>query len=78
MPMSVKETHLYVALSVCLSDVVVKSLWVGVLFFCSEFHVGVDRVEVFTCAVDVCVVGVVNYQDVVNVVKKHKIARYFR
>ena len=31
LPMCVQETHLCVALSVCLSDVVVGCLWVGVL-----------------------------------------------
>ena len=31
LPMYVKETHLCVALSVCLSDVVVGCLWVDVL-----------------------------------------------
>ena len=39
------------------------------LCFCSEFYVGVDHVEVITYAIDVCVVGVVNYQNVVNVAK---------
>jgi len=31
LPVYVKETHLCVVLSVCLSDVVVGCLWVGVL-----------------------------------------------
>jgi len=39
------------------------------LCFCSEFHVGVDRVEVFVYAINVRVVGVVNYQDIINVAK---------
>jgi len=39
------------------------------LRFCSEFHVGVDRFEVFKYAVDDCVFCVINYQNDVNVVK---------
>jgi len=39
------------------------------LRYCSEFHVDVDRYEVFTYAVDVCVVAVVNYQDDGNLAK---------
>jgi len=56
----------------------VKVIYPVGLRYCSEFHVGVDRVEIFTYAVDVCGVGVLNYQDVVNVAKKHKTAGYFR
>ena len=52
-------------------DCNVKGIYLVVvgLCFCSELHVGVDRVEVFTYAIDVCVVGVVNYQNAVNVAK---------
>ena len=39
------------------------------LRFCSEFHVRVDRIEVFTYAADVRVFGIINYQDDVNVAK---------
>jgi len=35
------------------------------LNFCSEFHVGVDCIEVHVYAINVCVVGVAYYQDVV-------------
>ena len=37
--------------------------------FCSEFYVGVDRVEVFVYAINICVVGVVDYQDIIDVAK---------
>ena len=37
--------------------------------FCSEFYVGVDGVEVVLYVVDVCVSGVINYQNVINLSK---------
>ena len=37
--------------------------------FCSEFYVEVDRNEVFAYAINVCVVGVVDYQDAIDVAK---------
>ena len=39
------------------------------LCFCSKLHVGVDRVEVIKYVIDACVVGVVDYRNVVNVEK---------
>ena len=39
------------------------------LCFSSEFHVGVECVEVHVYAINVCVVGVVDYQNVVHVAK---------
>jgi hypothetical protein len=39
------------------------------LCLCSEFHIGVDCVEVSVYVINVRVVGVVNYQDVINVAK---------
>ena len=39
------------------------------LCFSSEFHVEVDCIEVHVYAINVCVVGVVDYQDVVHVAK---------
>jgi len=51
-------------------DCNVKVIYLVVgLCFCKELHVGVDHVEVFTHVIDVCVVGVVNYRNVVNVAK---------
>ena len=49
-------------------NVKVTYLVVG-LSFCSKFQVVVDRVEVITYVTDVCVVGIVDYQNVVNVAK---------
>ena len=45
------------------SNVKVIYLVVG-LCFCSRLHVRVDRVEDFRYVIDVCVVGVVDYQNV--------------
>ena len=51
-------------------DCNVKVIYLFVeLCFCKALHDGVGRVEVFTHVIDVCVVGVVNYQNVVNVAK---------
>ena len=50
------------------SDVEVIYAFVG-FCFSSEFHVGMDCVEVLVYAINVCVVGVVDYQDIVHVAK---------
>ena len=51
-------------------DCNVKVLYLVVgLCFCSKLHVGVDRVEVITYVINVCVVGVIDYQNVVNIGK---------
>jgi hypothetical protein len=48
----------------------VKVIYAVVGFcFCGEFHVGVDRIKILLYVVNVYVVGVINYQDVVDIAK---------
>ena len=48
----------------------VKVIYLATGFsFCSELHVRVDRVEVILYVIDVCVSGIINYQNVVYVVQ---------
>ena len=51
-------------------DCNVKVIYLVIGFcFCCKLHVGVDSVEIILYATDVCVSGIINCRNVINVVK---------
>ena len=54
----------------CLVDGYVQEVYLVIGFrFCCELHVRVERVKVLLYVFDVCVAGIINYQNVINVSK---------
>ena len=76
MMLSMKEGFLYFSIyggcpfSRCLMNSDVQEVYLVIGFrFCCELHVGVEHVKVLLCVIDVCVAGVINYQNVIHILE---------